>query len=695
MSTQHNEWFNKSYRRCLVDMHISDWNKDFFSELNPSNYAEMMALAGVDTAIIYAGSCLGICNWPTKYGHMHKQLKGRDILEEIIAECRKKDLNIVVYFNIWSRWAYDTHPKWRIILPNGKGTVEDGWRYGLCCPNTGYRQYVLNMIEELCSNCDMDGIWIDMIGWFGKICCCSACRSKFLAETGKELPGKINWQNPDWVLFQRKREEWLSAFAEVIVKTAKKSKPAITMALQNTSMMHGWAGGVNLKFTQQGDYMTGDFGGDAVAQATVCKLISGLSKNNPVEFMVPRCENLGHHTTDKSKETLMMEAYASIANNSSFVIIDAIDPVGTLNRKVYEKSRDIFREIRRYEAYLSADSSIVADVAIYWSFESLINPDWNGKDTSEFSYDPAPINRIKNIVKTFIEYKIPFTLITEKQINQLSDFQILILPVVAVMSAEEAEAIRKFVKGGGKVYAGGETSLYDKMGIKQKDFQLADVFGVSYTGKKTEETITYISPTVKGKTFLGECSKKYPLMLDGNQLIVAAHKTTEVIGELALPYTDPKDNNLFASAISNPPGKYTNHPALTMNKYGRGLAIYSAGDLEGMTYEKHEKIFSGMIKDFLKEEIFETNAPKPVEITVFRQEKKKRLIVNVLNYQKQIPPVPVHDIRLKINARGRKPVKLIQVPEEKEVIFETSADGQVEFIIKKIDMFAMFVLEYK
>jgi hypothetical protein len=264
-----------------------------------------------------------------------------------------------------------------------------------------------------------------------------------------------------------------------------------------------------------------------------------------------------------------------------------------------------------------------------------------------------------------------------------------------MMSAKEAEAIRKFVKGGGKVYAGGETSLYNKMGIRQKDFQLADVFGVSYTGRKTEEKITYICPTGKGVNFLGECSKKYPLMLDDEQLIVTAHKTTEVIGELALTYTDPKDNNLFASAISNPPGKYTKHPALTINKYGRGLAIYSAGDLERMTYEKHKKIFSGIMMSLLNKPVFETDAPKPVEIIVFRQEKKKRLIINILNYQKQIPPVPVHDLHVKINTWGKKPVRLIRVPEEKAVVFEMSADGRVEFIIKKVEMFAMFILEYK
>ena len=57
--------------------------------------------------------------------------------------------------------------------------------------------------------------------------------------------------------------------------------------------------------------------------------------------------------------------------------------------------------------------------------------------------------------------------------------------------------------------------------------------------------------------------------------------------------------------------------------------------------------------------------------------------------------MPAHDVRVKINPQGRKPGRLIQVPEEKEVVFEMSADGRVEFIIKKVEMFAMFILEYK
>jgi beta-galactosidase GanA len=247
--------------------------------------------------------------------------------------------------------------------------------------------------------------------------------------------------------------------------------------------------------------MAGDFCGGAVEISAVCKLISVLSKNQPVEFMVPLCESLVHHTTDKSADILMMEAYAAIANNSCFVIIDAIDPVGTLNRKTYVRASEIFKEVRRYAAYLSADSSIVADVAIYWSFESLINPAYNGKDISEFVYDPTPIDRIKNIVETFVKFKIPFTLITEKQIDQLSDFQVLILPAVVMLSAQEAEAIRKFVKAGGKVYASGETSLYNRAGVRQENFQLADVFGVSYLHAKQKKHSPISAQPVKENYF--------------------------------------------------------------------------------------------------------------------------------------------------------------------------------------------------
>ena len=118
-------WYKESNFRNLVDMHIPDWNPDFMTKFDPEHYADCMAAAGVDTALVYAGNCLGICFFPTKYGHMHEGLHGRDIIRETLDALRARDIRPIVYFNIWSRWAYETHPEWRMRTADG-GTPRGG-----------------------------------------------------------------------------------------------------------------------------------------------------------------------------------------------------------------------------------------------------------------------------------------------------------------------------------------------------------------------------------------------------------------------------------------------------------------------------------------------------------------------------------------------------------------------------------------
>ncbi len=688
-------WSKSSYRRWLVDMHIPDWNENFLSVIAPENYAEMMQISGVDTAIIYAASCLGICNWPTASGHMHRQLHGRDILKEIIAACRKNKLNIVVYYNIWSRWAYDTHPEWRIVLPDGKGTVDSGLRYGLCCPNSGFRDYVVVQLRELCGGYDFEGIWIDMIGWFSKICYCESCRTRFLSETGGKLPRIIDWENPEWVKFQRKREEWLAEFAELVSSTIKAAKPGVTVALQQTSLLHGWAGGANYDFTRQSDYLAGDFGGGPLEESTVCKLLNSLTQTRPVEFMMPFCENLSHHTTEKPEELLRMEAYAAIANQCCYVLISAIDPEGTLNPSNYETGGKIFREVERYEKYLTPHAEICADVAIYWSFPSMVNFASNGTNVKEFKFDPSYYENIQKIVRTLIDANIAFTIITDNYLNYLNNYKLLIISEVMAINDGEAKAFENFVEQGGKLYASGKTSLYDCNGMMRKDFQLAEVFGVSCNGEHTKENITYISPENPQDSFWGNCSVKYPLMLNDEQVIVKPQGKTQVLGKLAIPYGDFRELNRFGCGNSNPPGIYTSHPALVRNNFGNGEAIYCAGPLELQPFTKHRKIFSGIIKSLLDQPCWESNAPKPVEITVFNDEPNSRFIINILNYQETVPPIPVHNIKIKINLDGILPQMLFQTLGKRSVEYHLSSNSTVEFTIPEVTMFAMYILKYQ
>lgn len=83
-----------------------------------------------------------------------------------------------------------------------------------------------------------------------------------------------------------------------------------------------------------------------------------------------------------------------------------------------------------------------------------------------------------------IESNIPFEVITERDLDNLSKYDLVILPDYACMDEREAEKIRQYVTNGGKIVVINESSLYTKYGAKRDDFLLSDVFGVSYNEAK-------------------------------------------------------------------------------------------------------------------------------------------------------------------------------------------------------------------
>ena len=67
-------WYRSSYRRNLIDMHIPDDDIRFMADFDAGRYVELLKTARVDTAMVYASSCLGLCYWPTPRGRMHAGL---------------------------------------------------------------------------------------------------------------------------------------------------------------------------------------------------------------------------------------------------------------------------------------------------------------------------------------------------------------------------------------------------------------------------------------------------------------------------------------------------------------------------------------------------------------------------------------------------------------------------------------------
>ena len=94
-------------------------------------------------------------------------------------------------------------------------------------------------------------------------------------------------------------------------------------------------------------------------------------------------------------------------------------------------------------------------------------------------------DHVLGMYHALIEARVPFELVHEALLtpDRLDAFKLLILADAAALSDAQCAAIRDYVKRGGSVLATFATSLFDEFGVRRTDFGLADVFGVSFTGR--------------------------------------------------------------------------------------------------------------------------------------------------------------------------------------------------------------------
>ncbi len=422
----------------------------------------------------------------------------------------------------------------------------------------------------------------------------------------------------------------------------------------------------------------------------VRKLLANLSANRPIGFETSISTELSNCTALKSEELLHCKAAAALADGTAFIMIDSIDPAGTLNPAVYERMGRVFGRMASYQPFLGGER--ISDVAVYFSTESKHDPADNGKGVN----DPSGSARMPHVeaalgaCKMLLDQHIPFEVITRRNLADLARFRLILLPNILMMDASEAAALREYVNGGGRLYASRGTSLQTPDGQQMGNFLLADVFGITWQGE-TKEKFTYIAPSVEGESYFNGYSRQYPVGFYAPQVLLKADPGAEILGELALPYTDPADPLTFASTHNNPPGRWIGSPALVLNRFGGGCCLYAAVDMESADHAR--EVFANLIHFLAGPFTLESNAPKSVEITAFDQPADQRSIVHLVNFQKELPNIPVDGIRVRMRLAGKAPRQVSLLPDREPLTWEVQNDV-LEFTLPRLDTYQMAEISY-
>ena len=88
------------------------------------------------------------------------------------------------------------HPDWAQRKADGRVTSwDEAYASVAMCPNSPYREYLAQVVEEISANYAVDGFYFDEPS-FQSWCSCSYCREKFFAEFHQELPVIEDWGDP-------------------------------------------------------------------------------------------------------------------------------------------------------------------------------------------------------------------------------------------------------------------------------------------------------------------------------------------------------------------------------------------------------------------------------------------------------------------------------------------------------------------
>jgi len=481
---------------------------------------------------------------------------------------------------------------------------------------------------------------VDITFW-PVVCFCDSCKAKYAQETKKEIPHILDWSNPEWVKFQRTRERWLNEFAQEITLSIRKQRPDISIVHQFSPVMLGWYFGQNCEFYKASDYSSGDFYGGKDQQRLATKVFSAFSQKIPYEFMTSRCVSLADHTSTKSESEMICSAATTYANGGATFFIDAINSDGTLNPRMYDQLGKVNSELLPFnEKARELKPALVADVGLYFSMASHIKQENNGLSLEKILNSSSNMQPISNIAPmqellgasiVLGHANIPYRIITEETID-FSGLKTIIINNAAFMSEAEVDRIRKFVTSGGTLIATGTTSYYNREGQTQGDFALEDVFGVSYSGKNSKK-VSYLVPE---EGDIVSCD--YPAAL--------VHATTaEVLGKVAEPDFEIFDKDHYASIHSNPPGPTGENAGLTINHFGKGTCVYLYSSLLTLQQCAQQSFGEMLFKKYVDSELLvSSNAPGCVEVTILKSTTKNVYLVCFVNYQAELPNVPVRDL---------------------------------------------------
>ena len=629
------QWFRDKIRQVHIDFHMPEFPRDAINNFNAREFVAEFVRAKANVIGVFTKCHFGNAFYDNTVGHKHAGLK-EDFFGEVLAEAKKHGIRVIAYYSLGTdAHAVLNNPDWYQVDEFGQVRGSEGTVWELPCLNSPYREeLVIPQVKEITEKYEMDGYLFDIPYLHNHYCFCGYCKKKFLEEHGQEL-------TPE--LLKTNRELVIGFGIDTAARCMKEIRDVIRKirpeALVNCN--GAWRMGEPASVNATSDYglwesqpsATGSFLGHSIRARHVRTL------DVPVQIMTVRFTEGWGLMSCKTAEQLKFEFACIMANGGIINIGDQVLPDGTLQSGVYDIIGEAFSFVEEREAYCIGAKSVrgiavIADNTNNW---------YHDKDDA-VTFGAA---------KMLIEGHHQFDLYYNNDFPDLTGYRAVVLPENVKLSQASVERLRAFVREGGLLLAEG-AATYAK---ETKNFALADVFGLDYL-ERTPYPFAYL--TEREELWKGVA--RIPQLVEG-EFIKTVPTTSETLSLIQWPLTVPAVNRAFRHPMP-PAGLVSEFPAIGVNRYGQGTALYIAAPVFRTYWNSNHfwvrRIVTNLLDLYETGKTFDTDAPVHVEANLMEKDGKKFLhLINFQNihageksssfYDPIESITPVHGIEVRVN----------------------------------------------
>ena len=369
------------------------------------------------------------------------------------------------------------------------------YRYRACRNNPGYQEFIRKLLRVAVEGLHLDLVHFDQIESRNEpnVCRCRYCREQFIeflksrynteqrlnrfgfdTFDGIQIPpfgpmlaaGTANLVNPlmqDWVRFRawslaRRFGEYDAYLARLNPDVALEGNPNLDLSLNKGFYSSVDAGELlrhgDIVWSEEPQQASWTTDNRLVSKIRSYKLVRSMGKS----LFAYTGGRLGHWSPEAPPQLSLAEAMAY--NDMNLGMVGDVAPGGVVLTREAKRYIDFFHSHRT----ALAGTTPLADVAVLRSFASI-------------EFNPAETN-VSTVLfeQSLIQGKVPFTIIVDRQLADLSAYKVLVLADQDALSDDQVETIRRFVESGGGLVATGNSSLLTETRLRRRKFGLADLF---------------------------------------------------------------------------------------------------------------------------------------------------------------------------------------------------------------------------